>query len=158
MSSRNLDRDATRSLAVVSAVYGAVSLLFAALILAVLYRHPHASVDEVFRILRFNPHRMHPEILARLVNTVGSIHLAILSAVLCLYSVVRAIEFYGLWFMRTWGELFCALSAAVYLPFEFFGMIRHLSLLNVASTLFNIALIFYMLHLLKKRKKNRNAS
>ena len=72
------------------------------------------------------------------------------------YIALRLVESYGLWFDRSWGELFGALSGALYLPFE----VRHLLLrpgaIGAAVFAVNLFLIAYLLMTL--RAKRRRAS
>ncbi|MFT6978268.1 MAG: uncharacterized membrane protein (DUF2068 family) [Shewanella psychromarinicola] len=57
---------------------------------------------------------------------------------------MRFIEAYGLWHNMRWTQWFALLSGAIYLPFEFYEMMSHFSLLSVIVLLINLVVVMYM--------------
>jgi len=60
------------------------------------------------------------------------------------YSLVRFIEAYGLWRQRVWAEWFAIASGGIYLPFEFYEIIRHVTIIKIAITTTNILIVVYL--------------
>ncbi|MBC7726186.1 MAG: DUF2127 domain-containing protein, partial [Microbacteriaceae bacterium] len=65
---------------------------------------------------------------------------------------------FGLWYDRSWGELFGALSGALYIPFE----VRHLahkpSVVAVLVLAMNVFLVAYLAWTLLRRRRRRVAA
>jgi uncharacterized membrane protein (DUF2068 family) len=71
------------------------------------------------------------------------------------YAVVRFAEGFGLWFAKHWAEWFAVISAALYLPLEFRHLARRPSLLTAIIILLNLAIIWYLIHLLFQERARR---
>jgi uncharacterized membrane protein (DUF2068 family) len=65
------------------------------------------------------------------------------------YSVLRFAEAYGLWKQRTWAEWVAFVSGTLLLPLEVRGLMRGVTVLRSAVFLGNLAIVFYMLFLLR---------
>jgi uncharacterized membrane protein (DUF2068 family) len=68
------------------------------------------------------------------------------------YVTIRFVEGWGLWFDRSWGELFGALSGALYVPFEVQHLIHRPSLGAAAVLAVNLFLIAYLLVTLQRKR------
>lgn len=66
------------------------------------------------------------------------------------YSFLRYIEAYGLWFGKKWGRAFAIFSTAIYLPFEFYEMYQDLTVLKALITILNFIVLLYLIY--KKEK------
>jgi len=71
------------------------------------------------------------------------------------YSVLRFIEAYGLWKQRTWAEWVAFVSGTLLLPLEIRGLMRGINLFRSALFLGNLAIVFYMLFLLRAGRQRR---
>ena len=74
------------------------------------------------------------------------------------YSVLRFTEAYGLWKERRWAEWVALLSGTLGLPWEIRSMIRGVTFMRVAIFIGNLAIIFYMLFLIREGRWNRDAA
>jgi uncharacterized membrane protein (DUF2068 family) len=75
------------------------------------------------------------------------------------YALLRFTEAYGLWKERTWAEWVAFVSGFLLLPLEIRELIRGVTFLRSAVLIGNLAIIFYMLHvILTNRRERRNAS
>jgi uncharacterized membrane protein (DUF2068 family) len=72
------------------------------------------------------------------------------------YSVLRFAEAYGLWKGRTWAEWVAFLSGTLLLPLEIRGLMRGITVLRSTIFLGNLAIVFYMLHLLRAGHRLRS--
>jgi uncharacterized membrane protein (DUF2068 family) len=65
------------------------------------------------------------------------------------YSVLRFAEAYGLWKQRTWAEWVAFGSGALLIPLEIRELIRGVTLFRSAVFVGNLAIVGYMLYLLR---------
>jgi uncharacterized membrane protein (DUF2068 family) len=71
------------------------------------------------------------------------------------YSLLRFVEAYGLWKQRTWAEWVAFLSGTLGLPLEIRSMMRGFTFMRVAIFIGNLAIIVYMLLLIREGRWNR---
>jgi len=71
------------------------------------------------------------------------------------YSVLRFAEAYGLWKQRTWAEWVAFVSGTLLLPLEVRGLMRGITVPRSAVFLGNLAIVFYMLFLLRAGRGRR---
>src|SRR5271170_479671 len=71
------------------------------------------------------------------------------------YSVLRFAEAYGLWKQRTWAEWLAFVSGTLLLPLEIRGLMRGITILRSAVFLANLAIVFYMLFVLRAGLQRR---
>ncbi|HVG02876.1 MAG TPA: DUF2127 domain-containing protein [Nitrospira sp.] len=84
--------------------------------------------------------------------TAGSIHQVVLIAYASLlYAVLLMIEGFGLWLEASWAAYMTIISSSIFLPVEFYEVIRHLSVLHVAVLLINIGIVVYLVMQLGRR-------
>jgi uncharacterized membrane protein (DUF2068 family) len=71
------------------------------------------------------------------------------------YSVLRFAEAYGLWNQRTWAEWIAFVSGALLLPLEIRELLRGITILRSVIFVANLAIVFYMLFLLRAGRQRR---
>jgi uncharacterized membrane protein (DUF2068 family) len=72
------------------------------------------------------------------------------------YSALRFAEAYGLWKQRTWAEWVAFVSGTLLLPVEIRGLARGITVLRSAVFLGNLAIVVYMLFLLRAGRQRRH--
>jgi uncharacterized membrane protein (DUF2068 family) len=65
------------------------------------------------------------------------------------------IEGTGLILRKTWAEYFTLILTASFLPWEFFEIVRHITVLRVALTFLNLLVVIYLAYILKQRNAAR---
>jgi uncharacterized membrane protein (DUF2068 family) len=73
-----------------------------------------------------------------------------------LYSIVRFVEAYGLWRMRTWAEWFAIISGGIYIPLEVLKVAAHVSRLRVLALVLNVAIVTYLLYVRLTASRERS--
>lgn len=97
-----------------------------------------------------NVHELVAEVCRHLrMNFIEDTRIIVLFAVV--YAGLRSIEGYGLWNGKRWGATIGIISVAMYLPFEFYEIFKHPSIMKAGVTVLNIGLLVYLI--LWKRKK-----
>jgi len=71
------------------------------------------------------------------------------------YSALRFTEAYGLWHVRTWAEWVALISGALLLPLEIRELMRGLTLLRIALVVGNLAVVLYMLYVIRANRRER---
>jgi uncharacterized membrane protein (DUF2068 family) len=75
------------------------------------------------------------------------------------YSALRFTEASGLWKERAWAEWVALISGALLLPLEVRELFRGITLLRCGLLLGNLAIVFYMLYIIRaNRRERRNAA
>ncbi|MCU1309858.1 MAG: hypothetical protein JWO20_983 [Candidatus Angelobacter sp.] len=77
--------------------------------------------------------------------------LRVISAVTFFYSTVMLTEGIGLFMGQRWAELLTIIATASFLPFELFEVIAHFSLGRVVLLLVNIAVVGYLIWVVRKK-------
>ena len=88
-----------------------------------------------------------------LADRLSDVKLWTLATVASVYSTIRFVEAYGLWYARPWAEWLAAISGMIYLPFELYQVFRRPTWLHLVILLVNVAIVIYMLYLRLSRKK-----
>jgi uncharacterized membrane protein (DUF2068 family) len=73
------------------------------------------------------------------------------------YTALRFAEAYGLWKERTWAEWLAFVSGTLLLPLEIRGLMRGITLIRSGLFLANLAIVFYMLFVLRAGRLHRAA-
>jgi uncharacterized membrane protein (DUF2068 family) len=148
-----VQRDALRAIAMFEAIKGCAA---AAALLGVLdlARHDvrHLAIE---LIGRFGLHAddRYPSLLLHYAELLPDANLRALTLLGIGYIALRFIEAYGLWRDRSWGELFGALSGALYIPFEVRHLMHRPSLISFAVFALNVSLVIYLLVVLMRRRR-----
>lgn len=105
----------------------------------------HHSIE----IFQFDAHHSALATFARKINP-ESVHLA--AAVAATYGVMHLIEAWGLWRAKVWASWLGCIAAAVYLPFEFYALVRDPGLIEVAVVAINLTIVWVLARDVWKRR------
>lgn len=130
-----------RSVALFEGGKGVVVLVAGFGLLSLIHRDVLAAAQSIIRHLHLNPAHHYPEIFIAAAARVSDGRLALLAAGAFVYATFRLVEAYGLWRQRAWAEWVAIVSAAVYLPVEFYELWRDFSTIGLLVTLGNIGLV-----------------
>ena len=147
-----------RTVALVEAAKGALVLVVGFGLLSLVHHDVQRFAERLVAHLHLNPAAHYPRIFIDLANQVTDARLLWLAAGAALYSVVRFIEAYGLWFARRWAEWFAAISAGIYVPFELFELYERVGWLSLGALALNLAIVAVMLHALLQKDRERSGS
>ncbi len=137
-----------RTIAVVEAFKGALALLAAFGILALIPRAARHIVVELVGRLHLNAGKSYPSVFLKLLEDTANAQLWLIAALVVVYALVRFLEAYGLWRSRAWAEWLAAVSGAIYVPFELYELYKGLSWIKLAALFLNIAVVAYMCYAL----------
>ncbi|HEY5214104.1 MAG TPA: DUF2127 domain-containing protein [Acidobacteriaceae bacterium] len=112
--------------------------------------------DVLMRIidaLRIDPERRFVGILLEQAGLVNSHQLRRAGMLSFLYAVVCVVEGTGLVLEKSWAEYFTVILTAMGLPWESYSLMEKFSPYKVVLILINMAVLLYLLWILKKKKQ-----
>ncbi len=150
-----VERRALRAIALFEAFKGVVA--FAAIIGVIDLMHHDVRRLAMALIGHFNldPESHFPSVLLHYADLLPGADIRTLLALATGYILVRFVEAYGLWTVKTWGEYLGAFSGGLYIPFEIIHLIHRPSLINVAVMLANSGIVcFLVFQILIQRRRH----
>ncbi|AJC45728.1 MULTISPECIES: DUF2127 domain-containing protein [Xanthomonas] len=110
-----------------------------------------AGVDKLIVRFSLDPdHGALPSLLT-MINP-GAVHLA--AAGMLAYGVLHIIEAWGLWRAKAWASLLGCISAAIYLPFDVYAIVRHPGWASWAVLAINLAVVGILARDLVRRRRH----
>ena len=139
-----------RAVALFEAFKGTLALLAAGGLFFLSPRDLHHVVVELVGRLHLNAGKSYPNVFFRVIEDSSNAQLWLVAALVLVYAAIRFAEGYGLWRGRTWAEWVAAVSGAIYVPVELYELGRGVSWLKLSALLLNLAIVLYMVYLLRK--------
>jgi uncharacterized membrane protein (DUF2068 family) len=69
------------------------------------------------------------------------------------YGVLELVEGTGLWLDQLWAEYLTVIATSLLVPFEVYELVRHPSALKAGGLAVNLAIVAYLVHLLRRRRR-----
>lgn len=88
--------------------------------------------------------------LASAINP-GAVHMA--AAAVLFYGVLHLVEAWGLWRAKSWASWLGCSTAAAYLPFDVFALVRHPGWIALAVVAINLVVVWVLARDLIKRRR-----
>src|SRR5690242_20329852 len=74
------------------------------------------------------------------------------------YGLLELVEGTGLWLDQLWAEYLTVIATSLLIPFELYELVHRPSMLKAAGLLVNVAIVVYLVYLLRRRTKARRPS
>ena len=74
------------------------------------------------------------------------------------YGALELVEGTGLWLDQLWAEYLTVIATSLLIPFELYELVRHPSALKAGGLLVNLAIVAYLVHLLRRRRRGSTAT
>lgn len=142
-----------RTIALLEAAKGAIVLVIGFGLLSFLGRDADAFAEHLVNRLHLNPAHHYPHVFIQAMADVTDSGLWMLAGLAAVYSIVRFVEAYGLWYHRRWAEWLAALSGGVYVPVEIYEIAHRASWLKIGALVVNLAIVAYMVWLLTENRR-----
>jgi uncharacterized membrane protein (DUF2068 family) len=149
---------ALKSIALFEIFKGAVVILAGFGCLALINRDLQAMGEHLIAFLHLNPEHHYPAMFLQAIENVNNRDLVWMSMAAALYSTLKFIEGYGLWFARVWAEWLAIVTGGLYIPMEFYEIYQHVTWVRLALTSVNVALVLYLLWLRKVKVAARKSA
>ena len=146
-----------RAVASVEFTKGVIVLLAGLGALSLRHKEIWGVAESFLEFVHANPYNHYVGVFISIVYKVHSMHLWKVALVAGIYTLLRFIESYGLWFARAWAEWLAAVSGAVYIPFEVADQMRRVTWFGMFVLVVNVAIVAYMLLLRLEARRKRHA-
>lgn len=143
-SSRGAGGRTLRGVALVEATKGLLVLLAGAGLLSLTPGEVEVGVETILESFRLNPSSGYPRVFLDLASQTSDAHLWWLAVGALAYAFVRFAEAFGLWYDRAWAKWLGAVSGAIYIPYEVYGLTQTGSLTMLAVLVVNIAVVAFL--------------
>lgn len=140
-----------RPVALFEASKGLLVLLAGFSLPSLVQDHAQQLTEQLVAHLHLNPAHHNPRVLAEAAIRVTDTHLWLLAAAALAYATLRFVEAWGLWHARRWAEWFAVAGAAVYVPFELWGLRAGPNALGLIALTVNLVIIVVVVRALRKR-------
>jgi len=145
-----------RTVALFEAFKGIIVLLAGFALLRLVHGELQLIADHIVSHLHLNPARHNPHIFLEAIAGISDSKIKYLAVFAFLYSVVRFIEAYGLWHLKTWAEWFAILSGGIYIPIELIGLFRHATLTKGSIFAINLFIVLFLIYIQIINRKSTN--
>lgn len=148
-------RRVLRTVAFIEFLKGIFVLLMGLSALALVHRDVWLIAQSVLALLHINPDRHLAQVFLDFADNVTDARLWAAAQIAFAYSALRFAEAYGLWKERSWAEWVAFISGTLLLPFEIRELLRGVTVLRSGLFLGNLAIVLYMLYLLRAGHRAR---
>lgn len=148
------ERSAIRAVACFEALKGALVLLAATGVLSFMHGDLYRAAAALIAHAHLNPAAKYPQIFLDAAARLQDSHLLLLAAGAALYSLVRFVEAWGLFFERAWAEVLAAASGGIYVPLELAELARRPTWHGAVLLVLNLAVVAVMVRALYKRRRH----
>ncbi|MCX6179600.1 MAG: DUF2127 domain-containing protein [Chlorobiales bacterium] len=153
MALKNNMKGGLKVVAIFEAFKGILVLFTGVALFSLMHQDIQAVAEQLVHHMHLNPAKHIPKIFIEASRHLENERLRSLALLAFLYSSMRFIEAYGLWFEKVWSEWFALLSGGIYLPIELFELAKGISLIKIMFTSINLIVVLYMAFMLKQSKK-----
>jgi len=105
--------------------------------------------------LRFDPENRVVNMLLEKSLLLSPHRLKEISFAIFLYAALDIIEGTGLVLEKVWAEYFTLILTGSFLPWEFYEIIRHVTVLKIVVTLLNLAVFVYLAYVVNEKVRGR---
>jgi uncharacterized membrane protein (DUF2068 family) len=149
-------RQALRAVAGIEFIKGLFVLLMGLCALLLLRQDIWLVAESLLAVLHINSDRHFALVFLDFADSVTDARLWAAARIAFAYSTLRFVEAYGLWKARAWAEWMACVSGTLLLPFEVRELLRGVTILRAALFLGNLAIVIYMLYILRSGYRERH--
>jgi uncharacterized membrane protein (DUF2068 family) len=123
--------------------------------LALVHKDVWLIAESLLALFHINTDRRSAQLFLDFADNVTDARLWAAARIAFAYAALRFTEAYGLWKERTWAEWVALISGTLLLPLEVRELFRGLTLLRSALFIGNVAVVVYMLHVIRANRRER---
>lgn len=141
-----------RLIAIMEASKGTIALLISLGLHELMGQNLQQLTEKLINHLHLNPASYYPGHLLQALADINNTKLMIVTVGALLYSFIRFVEAYGLWYQYRWTEWLALVSSVVYLPFELYELYQKVNLLSLLLLMLNTLVVIYLATVLNKAR------
>ena len=146
-------RPALRAVAVMEAVKGLIVFGAGFGLLALLHHDVRQIAEALVTRLHVDPEQHYAGVFLDAAARLTDMRLWGLAALALVYSALRGVEAWGLWFGRRWASWLGAAGGAIYVPVEVYELWHKPGPLKAATLALNLAVVAYLVWTLRRRRR-----
>lgn len=147
-----------RTVATIEFIKGVVVVLAGLGLFSMRNRDIWGIAESFLEFFHVNPYHHYVGIFIDLVYKVSDVRMWKLATAASVYTILRFVEAYGLWYALPWAEWLAFASGTIYIPFEVIDLIHKPTWFRLLVLVVNLIIVLYMLYLrLEAREKRRAA-
>jgi uncharacterized membrane protein (DUF2068 family) len=156
--SHRRQRQVLKAVATFEFFKGIFVMLMGLCALALVHKDVWLYAESLLALFHINTDRRSAQLFLDFADNVTDARLWAAARIAFAYAGVRFTEAYGLWKCRTWAEWVALVSGALLLPLEVRELLRGVSALRCAVFIGNLAVVFFMLYLIRTNRRERRLS
>ena len=147
-----------RTVATIEFTKGVIVVLASLGLFSMRHKDIWGVAESFLEFLHANPYHHYVGVFIDLVSKISDVRLWKIAVVASIYTILRFIEAYGLWYARPWAEWLAFATGTIYIPFELSDLLRRPTWFRLLVLVVNLVIVLYMLYLrLDARDKRRAA-
>lgn len=123
--------------------------------LALVHKDVWLYAESLLALLHISTDRHSAQMFLNFADNVTDARLWAAARIAFAYTLLRFTEAYGLWRCRTWAEWVALVSGALLIPLEVRELFRGVTALRSAVFIGNLAVVFFMLHVIRTNRRER---
>ncbi len=126
--------------------------------LALVHKDVWLYAESLLALLHISTDRRSAQLFLDFADNVTDARLWAAARIAFAYAALRFTEAYGLWKARHWAEWVALVSGALLLPLEIRELMRGITLVRSAMLIGNLAVVIYMLYVIRDNRRERRAA
>ena len=147
-----------RTVATIEFTKGVIVVLAGLGLFSIRHRDIWGVAESFLEFFHANPYHHYVGVFIDLVYRISDTRLWKIAVVASIYTILRFVEAYGLWYALPWAEWLAAASGAIYIPFELADLIHRPTWFRLLVLTVNLAIVLYMLYLRMDAREKRRAA
>jgi uncharacterized membrane protein (DUF2068 family) len=147
-----------RAVALFEFLKGVFVVLMGICALALVHKDVWLYAESLLALFHISTDRRSAQMFLDFADGVTDAHLWAAARFAFAYGGLHFTEAYGLWKGRTWAEWVAFVAGFLLLPFEVHELMRGLTVIRVALFVGNLAVIFYMLYVIRANQRERRSA
>ncbi|HEY8932298.1 MAG TPA: DUF2127 domain-containing protein [Rariglobus sp.] len=144
-----------KTVAVFEAAKGVLLLLVGIGAWSLVHHDIHMIAAALVGRLHLNPAQGFAGSFVEAASQLTDARLWTIAAMGCGYAAFRFVESYGLWFGKVWAEWLAVVTGGIFVPLEFYEVVKKLTFIRVSALIINIAVVCAMAAILVKNRRAR---
>jgi uncharacterized membrane protein (DUF2068 family) len=147
-----------RTVATIELTKGMIVVLAGLGLLSLRHRNIWGVTESFLEFLHVNPYHHYVGVFIDLIYRVSDVRLWKIAVVAGVYSILRFIEAFGLWYALPWAEWMAAITGGIYIPFEMADLLRRATLFRLVVLVINCLIVLYMLYVRFEAQQKQRAA
>ena len=147
-----------RTVATVELAKGVIVVLAGLGLFSMRHRDIWGLAESFLEFFHVNPYNHYVGVFIDLVYRISDVRLWKIATAAGVYTTLRFVEAYGLWYALPWAEWLAFASGTIYIPFEAADLMHRPTGFRLLVLVVNLVIVLYMLYLRMDALHKRRAS